>query len=316
MVTVISTFAGCGGSSLGYKWAGFKELLAIDFDKNAVETFRLNFPEVPIWEKDICKVTSEEILEFCQIKKGELDILDGSPPCQGFSTSGKRKVNDARNSLFKEYVRLIEGLQPKVFVMENVSGMIKGTMKGIFIEIMATLKSLGYEVKCKLMNAKYYEVPQSRERVIFIGVRKDLNKIPSYPEPSKKLITFGESTKEINGNIMPPPLSKCFKEFVPKMRQGQCIADFLKNKHFQTQRIYNNKPCPTITKIIGGIGFGSLIHPFENRVLSEKELLRVCSFPDNFILIGKYQDKKARLGNSVMPKFMYHIAKYIKDNIL
>ena len=186
---VISTFAGCGGSSLGYKMAGFKELLAIDFDTNAVETFKLNF-DCPVWLRDIKTVTADEILKFTGIKKGELDILDGSPPCQGFSTAGNRQVNDDRNGLFKEFVRLIEGLEPKVFVMENVSGMAKGKMKGAFIEIIKTLKSLNYKVKCKLMNAKYYNVPQSRERLIFIGVRKDLDIEPSYPEPNNKVIKF------------------------------------------------------------------------------------------------------------------------------
>src|SRR3990167_6277348 len=100
MNTVISTFAGCGGSSLGYKLAGFKELLAIDFDKNAVETFKLNFPDVPVWQEDITKVASFDMLSFTGLKKGELDVLDGSPPCQGFSMAGKRKVSDPRNKLF------------------------------------------------------------------------------------------------------------------------------------------------------------------------------------------------------------------------
>src|SRR3990167_2497045 len=100
MNTVISLFSGCGGSSLGYKLAGFKELLAIDFDKNSVETFKLNFPDVPIWQKDIKEVGSQEILDFCKIKKGELDILDGSTPCQGFSMAGSKRVGDDRNSLF------------------------------------------------------------------------------------------------------------------------------------------------------------------------------------------------------------------------
>ena len=138
--TVISLFAGTGGSSLGYKWAGFKELLAIDFDAHAVECFKLNFPEVPVWKRSVVDVTGDEILEFCKIKKGELDVLDGSPPCQGFSTAGKRNVNDSRNDLFKEYVRLITEIQPKVFVMENVSGMAKGRMRGRFIQIMKDLK--------------------------------------------------------------------------------------------------------------------------------------------------------------------------------
>jgi DNA (cytosine-5)-methyltransferase 1 len=150
--TVISTFAGGGGSSLGYHWAGFEELLAIEWDKNAVETLQANFT-FPVWQKDINLVTAAEILEFCKLKIGELDVLDGSPPCQGFSTAGKRNLNDDRNNLFLEFVRLINGLQPKVFVMENVSGMIKGGYKGKFNDILQTLKNTGYNIKCKLMNA-------------------------------------------------------------------------------------------------------------------------------------------------------------------
>jgi DNA (cytosine-5)-methyltransferase 1 len=89
--TVISTFAGCGGSSLGYKMAGFKELLAVEWDNNAVETFKLNFPSIPVYHGDIAKLTGKKCMELAGIRKGELDVLDGSPPCQGFSTAGKRK---------------------------------------------------------------------------------------------------------------------------------------------------------------------------------------------------------------------------------
>ncbi len=313
--TVISTFAGGGGSSLGYHWAGYKELLAIDFDKNSCDTLKANFPDLTVWQRDITTVTADEILQECNIKIGELDLLDGSPPCQGFSTAGKRNLNDSRNDLFKDFVRLIEGLQPKVFVMENVSGMIKGGYKGKFNEIMQTLKNTGYNVKCKLMNAMWYEVPQSRERVFFIGVRNDLNIEPSYPEPLKKFITFQEIMKDLKNNQMPPELSKCFRPYVPLMKQGQCVSD-VGGKGFQTARIYNDRVCPTITKVIGGIGFGTLIHPFEDRVLSIPELKRVCSFPDNYIITGEYKEQKARLGNAVMPKMMYHIAKHIKENIL
>lgn len=181
--TLISTFAGTGGSSLGYKWANYKKLLAIEWDKHAVECFKLNFPEVSIWQKDITKVTSQEILDFCKLQIGELDIFDGSPPCQGFSTAGKRQVTDTRNNLFKHYFRLIKEIQPKVFLMENVSGMIKGTMKGKFKEILTVLKSDNYEVKCKLMNSMYYNVPQSRQRLIFIGVRKDFLEVDDCSKP-------------------------------------------------------------------------------------------------------------------------------------
>ena len=180
--TVISTFAGGGGSSLGYSMAGFRELLAVEIDNNAVETFRMNFPHVPVFHGDIGKLSVEGCMELAGITEpGEFDVLDGSPPCQGFSTAGKRQMTDDRNQLFREYVRLLRGLQPKAFIVENVSGMVKGKMKIIFAEILRELKGSGYEVKAWLLNAKYFYVPQSRERMIFIGVRKDFWQDKSKP---------------------------------------------------------------------------------------------------------------------------------------
>ena len=172
--TVVSLFAGCGGSSLGYSMAGYRELLAVEWDDHAVETFRLNFPGVPVWQGDIADLSVEECLRITGLNPGELDVLDGSPPCQGFSTAGKRRMEDGRNQLFREYVRLLRGLRPKVLVMENVSGLVKGKMRVIFSEILRDLKASGYKVSARLMNAMYFGVPQSRERMIFIGVREDL----------------------------------------------------------------------------------------------------------------------------------------------
>lgn len=126
--TVISTFSRCGGSSLGYNLAGGKILLAVELDENAVKTYQLNFPSTKIYYGDIHNLTVEKVLELTGLQPGELDILDGSPPCQGFSTAGKRDFCDPRNQLYNEYIRLLKGLQPKVFVMENVSGMFKGKM--------------------------------------------------------------------------------------------------------------------------------------------------------------------------------------------
>jgi len=316
---IISIFASCGGSSLGYKWAGFNELLAIDFDKNAVETFKLNFVDVPVWEKDICQVTVKEILGFCKIKKGKLDILDGSPPCQGFSTAGKRQVNDERNDLFKEFARLINGLQPKVFVMENVSGLIKGKMKGKFIEIMKTLKSLNYNVKCKLMNAKYYQVPQSRERLIWIGVRKDLGIEPSFPKPSNKVITVKEAFKNvINDNISFKYLKGDKAKLITKVKQGEQMSKLpiANGKYFNTLRLCWTKPSPTIPKLFGETWGSFFAHPETNRSITINELKRLSTFPDNYKFIGKFQEQWARIGNSVMPKFMQAIAENIKINIL
>ena len=170
--TVISTFAGCGGSSLGYSMAGYRELLAVEWENNAAETFRLNFPDVPLHHGDIAKLSVSEVLDRCKIQPGQLDVFDGSPPCQGFSTAGKRNMKDPRNGLFREYCRLLEGLKPRAFVMENVGGMVKGKMKFMFVEILKALKACGYQVSARLMNAMYFGVPQDRERIIFIGIHK------------------------------------------------------------------------------------------------------------------------------------------------
>lgn len=302
--TVISTFAGCGGSSLGYKWAGFKELLAIEWDSNAVETFKLNFPDVPVWQRDIKTVTADEILDFLKIKKGELDLLDGSPPCQGFSTAGKRQVNDARNDLFREFARLIDGLQPKVFVMENVSGMIKGKMKGMFIEIMNTLKSMNYNVKCKLMNAMYYKVPQSRQRLIFIGVRKDIDREISFPEPSKKVITVGEALKGIEP-ISKNKLSELYLRYWKKAKAGEKLG-----KSFADWKLDPNKPSYTIRKKLY-----CFVHWNQERWLSINEYALIASYPESFKWINE-SDGVVRIGNSVPPKFMQAIAGHIKKTIL
>lgn len=314
--TVISTFAGTGGSSLGYKWAGYKELLAIDWEQHAVECFKANFPEVPIWHKDITKVASQEILEFCNLKVGELDVFDGSPPCQGFSTAGRREVSDPRNDLFQHYWRLVKELQPKVFVMENVSGMVKGTMKGKFIEIMNTLKSDNYIVKCKLMNAMYYGVPQSRQRTIFIGVRKDLNKEPVYPKPSNKVIKvkeaigFLEESEKANRKEITP----CFLEIAKKLKVGESGSKYHpKGSFFGLIRVHPNYPCNTIIKSAGS----GLLHYKDNlKFLSVNELKVLCSFPIDWKLGNSRSDAIGRLGNAVMPKFMQHIALCIKDQIL
>ena len=320
MVTVISTFAGCGGSSLGYKMAGYKELLAIEWDRNAVETFKLNFPNIPVWQKDIKEVTGEEILEFCQIQKGELDLLDGSPPCQGFSTAGKRQVIDSRNELFQEFVRLIKGLQPRVFVMENVSGMVKGKMKGRFKEIILELKSTGYNVKCKKLNTMWYGVPQSRERLIFIGVRNALKIEPSYPEPLVvKPITVGEALKGCPYGDFTEPGS--YREWSKRLKPGQAVQNIHpKGFGFNMRKLDINKPSYTVIKT--HTPAAGLLHPIEDRFLSIPEVKRIMTFPDSFIfpisttIFMTRQLAWILLGNSVPPKFMEAIAGHIKSTIL
>jgi len=311
--TYLSTFAGCGGSSLGYKWAGGRGVAAVEFDANAAATYRANFPDTPVLERDIATVTAEELLALTGLKAGELDVLDGSPPCQGFSTAGKREFSDPRNGLFREYVRLIEGLQPKVFVMENVSGMVKGKMRLAFREIMLALKATGYQVRCKLLNAMYYEVPQSRERLIWIGVRPDIGKEPSFPGPVGKPISAGEAM-EGRGQLGPAPAFRPWnRNLWEKQRPGE---NGTRGRYFNHAKLDPSKPSPTVPKSCVFGGLSGLSHWSEPRALSISELAAVSSFPAGFKWPSSYEDAHNCIGNAVMPRFMYHIAKHIRDHIL
>jgi len=190
----VSTFSGCGGSSLGYRIAGFKVVWASEFIPAAAEVYRANHPNTILDTRDIRKVEPRDILDATGLKVGELDLFDGSPPCASFSTAGKREKHWGKakkysdtvqrvDDLFFEYVRLLEGLRPRAFVAENVSGLVKGVAKGYFLEILAKLKACGYQVGCKVLDAQWLGVPQARQRTIFIGVREDLGREPAFPRP-------------------------------------------------------------------------------------------------------------------------------------
>ena len=316
---IISTFSGCGGSSLGYKLAGGEVVLAVEWDDNAAETYRLNFPNTDLYHGDITDLSVDECLQRTGLKPSELDILDGSPPCQGFSTSGKRKFDDDRNQLFKEYCRLLKGLQPKVFVMENVSGLVKGKMKLIFTEILKELKACGYKVKCRKMNMSYYGVAQARQRVIFIGTRNDLGLEPSHPAPQMRPIP----SKEVIGNVVNSPeelawaegriKSKQERYFARKVKPGQNASKYHPKGHwFNFSKLHPNKPAPTILKMVRG----AILHYNEDRTLTISEIKRLSSFPDEFIFTGSFEEKWGRIGNTVPPEFMRAIAVHIFEHIL
>lgn len=313
--TVISLFAGCGGSSLGYSIAGYRELLAVEWDDNAVETFKLNFEGVPVYHGDIAKLSADECMRLAGVGVGELDVLDGSPPCQGFSTAGKRIMDDPRNQLFREYVRLLRGLKPKVFVMENVSGMVKGKMKLIFADILRELKASGYKVSARLMNAMYFNVPQSRQRMIFIGVREDLQIEASHPKAESELIS---AINAIDAAVIddigkPKGLLACkMKDVLPGSNLGKTTKG---GSLFSFIRCPIDKPAMTLQKSIsfGGV---SMWHPVENRNMSRGELKRIASYPDTYVFTGDYKDAVNRIGNSVPPLFMRAIAAHIRAEIL
>ena len=314
MFTVVSTFSGCGGSSLGYQMAGGKVLLAVEWDDNAVKTYRANFPDTDIYHGDIAALSVEEVLTRTKLKPRELDIFDGSPPCQGFSTAGKRDFNDNRNQLFKEYCRLLKGLQPKCFVMENVAGMVKGQMKIIFAEILRELKACGYQVRARLLNAENYGVPQSRERMIFIGIRDDIQIEVSHPQGGNKKITVLQALKGVVNKTFLDPNPK-YIDLMNSLKPGQNLSKLKKGSFFSYVRAHRDRPCMTITKSVS-YGKVSIWHYSDSRNLTIEEAKRIGSFPDNYQLLGSYQDQWARIGNSVPPLLMKAVAEHIKEKVL
>ena len=317
---VISTFAGCGGSSLGYKWVGYDELLAVEWDKYAAETFKANFPEVPVYLGDIAKLSVGQVLERTGLAPGELDVFDGSPPCQGFSTAGRRKMLDPRNSLFEEYVRLLQGLQPRVFVMENVSGMVKGKMKFIFVEILQALKQAGYKVRAQVLDAKYFGVPQNRKRMIFIGCREDLAIDPSFPAPETRPIPLKIALKNCPEGLNQGAFTGKRLELVRQIEPwGDGTLSGKRVRDFNLRRNHWDKPSRTIIAQVGGLSSwfgGGNVHPELHRHHTIGEIKRIMSFPDDFRLKGTFKDQWKLLGNSVTPPFMESISRHIRSHVL
>jgi DNA (cytosine-5)-methyltransferase 1 len=184
-LNIVSTFSGCGGTCLGYKMAGFRVLWASEFVGAAREVYALNHPDTILDERDIRSVEGRDVLSAIKMKVGEIDILEGSPPCSAFSTAGKMEESWHRTNrysdtaqrtddLFWEFARLVDQLQPKVFVAENVSGLVRGVSKGYFKQIYRILQDCGYRVDARLLDASWLGVPQARRRLFIQGIRRRL----------------------------------------------------------------------------------------------------------------------------------------------
>lgn len=304
-LTVASTFAGCGGSSLGYRMAGFRVLWANEFVPSAQNSYRANAsPQTVLDGRDVRKVQAAEILKAIGLHEGELDIFDGSPPCQAFSTAGKlakgwgkersyeHGVHQCNEDLFFEYIRLLRGIRPRAFVAENVSGLVKGVSKGYFLDILAQLKVSGYCVRAKVLDAQWLGVPQVRQRVIFIGVREDLRLEPCFP--------------------VPLPYRYSVREAIPWIIGVQ--HDTSGWESFSTGDI-TDRPAPTM--MAGAGNHFKVMHcATERRKFTILEVKRLCAFPDDFVLAGTYAQQWERLGNSVPPLMMHAIAAALRDGVL
>lgn len=317
--TVVSTFAGCGGSSLGYSAAGYRELLAVEWESHAAEVFRANFPGVPVFEGDIADVGPDDL----DLPEGGLDVLDGSPPCQGFSMNGRRAMDDPRNRLFLHYVRLAELWRPRVLVMENVTGMVRGRMKSTYREVLAAMRGAGYRVQARVVSAHALGVPQRRQRLIFVGVRDDLDLAPVFPAPSPRLVTLREAFADLDHRtrgLVEYPTGRA-ASLAPHILPGQTgdrplVAAGRKGNFFSIGRAAWDRPSPTVVKTFNS-GIAGMLHPDADRYLGTVELSRLQSFPDAFDWgDSTYANIHARIGNSVPPMMMRAVSGTIRREIL
>jgi len=316
----ISFFSGCGGSSLGYTLAGVKIIYANEFILKASETYTANFPHTYMDTRDIRKIQPTEILDIIKLKQGELDFLDGSPPCASFSSAGKREKgwgkiksysdkSQRTDDLFYEYIRMIKHIQPKIFIAENVRGLIMGKSKGYFNLFLREFKKLNYNVKASLLDASYLGVPQMRKRVFIIGVRKDLDKQPVFPKKQKRLIVKDVYDRNYPIEDEAKKLSPSYLPYLNNLKQGEQPQ----KTFFNLKRNHLLRPSYTITATYGS--GACVMHPFENRHMSIGELKDICSFPQDYKLLGSYRDKCERLGRSVPPNMMKNIVLTLKKEV-
>lgn len=322
---VISLFSGAGGSSLGYRLAGFKVLWASEFVEAARLIYRANAsPRTIIGEKDIRETDPAAVMRELRIAAGDLDILDGSPPCSSFSTSGARQRGWGKektysdtvqrtDDLFFEYVRFVNVMQPKVFVAENVSGLIRGAAQGYFLEILEAMQACGYRVEAKLLDAQWLGVPQRRKRLIFVGVRSDLGHYPVFPSPESDQFSLSHAINDLDPATIDPETD--ISSYAISKEAARLNPGTWSRKYVSLEKAVLSLPCPTITASISTRGAASVIHP-AGRKFSIAELKRICSFPDDFKMSGEWGKDSERLGRAVPPIMMKKIAAAIRDGIL
>lgn len=336
--TAIDLFCGAGGFHIGFENAGFRIKLCVDNNDIVEKTHKRNFPNIPIINRDINKVSTDEIREY--LDDDNVDVIIGGPPCQGFSTIGhrvssnpeKRNQKDPRNELVLTYARIINEIRPKFIVMENVKGILT-LEKGAYLQnVLSILVKAGYNVEYKLINMADYGVPEVRERVIIIGNRigmpvtfptpdhsdnpddnlpgwencwnvlKDLEKMTD--NPSFNHVALKHTCKNIERYKLIPeggrlPEDKLSKEL------------YRKNFGNTYKRLARNRPA--LTMVPGNDAFP--IHPTLNRSLTVREAARIQTFPDTVIFEGNRRQQGHQVGNAVPPVFSKKLAIFILEQI-
>ena len=242
--TVIDLFCGAGGLSCGFRQAGFAVLAGLDNWEEALVTYRRNFPDTKTINADLEKITPKEIDAILEKNAGKFDVIIGGPPCQGFSVSGKRLINDPRNKLYKAFVSLVAHYKPKLFVMENVPGVMRLFNGKVKEQIITDFSAAGYTVETKLLSAEHYGIPQQRKRVFFVGINPDkIKKTTSFEFPAA---THGAENNLISFVTVKDAISDL--DFIPDDKEwDECINyklpavnDYQKSMREKSQYIYNH----------------------------------------------------------------------------
>lgn len=322
--TAIDCFAGCGGMSLGFRQAGYKVLGAIEIDPDAVAVYRSNHAGVHTWSKDISDVSVAEVLRTLGIRKGELDLLGGCPPCQGFSTlrtyNGKRRNRDKQNDLIFEFQRLVLGLKPKRVMMENVPGLFTNSRLKKF---RAALEKAGYTVKADVLNVADYGVPQRRRRMVLLAsrvsavefaapikpvrtVRQAIEVLPRAGKSGDALHDLPESrSRKVIERIRRVPRNGGSRSALPRRLRLECHknSDGFKDVY---GRMAWDEPAPTITTGCFNPSKGRFLHPSENRAITMREAALLQSFPKSYKFptsVGKVR-VATMIGNALPPEFI------------
>ena len=317
-LTSADLFCGAGGMAKGFEMAGFNQICGLDWFKEAGMTYRHNFTH-PLIEGDITQSdVKDKFINLVKEKlKGKnLTVLSGGFPCQGFSMSGNRIVEDRRNSLYKDMLEIIKELQPEFIVAENVKGlrsMLKGKVED---KIKDDIRKLGYTVNVTVLNSADYYVPQKRERVIFIANR--IGKKNYHPAPlleSDSYITTREAIEDLMELADNPKINHVrtkhnddMKERLALVPEGKSLYD--KYSDSWKKCPWNEASC-TIKENHGGVN----IHPIQPRVITVREMARLQSFPDTFIFKGSKSKQMVQIGNAVPPFLAKAIALSIKKTL-
>lgn len=307
-ITEIELFAGAGGLALGLEEAGIKGLEFVEFDHDACNTLRTNRPKWNIVEDDIHNV------DFTKYKD-RIDIVTGGFPCQAFSYAGKKLgFEDTRGTLFHEFARCVKEVNPKMFLAENVKGLLSHDKGRTFSTIINVFEGLGYTLQYKVLNACFYGVGQKRERVVIIGIRNDLtDKIKfNYPVPDKEWTTLrtalkdcpeseGESYSENKKKVMElVPAGGCWVDLPSDIAKAYMKKSYYSGggRRGMARRIAWDEPCLTLTTSPSQKQT-ERCHPDETRPFTVREYARIQSFPDTWEFAGKMSNKYKQIGNAV-----------------